>query len=189
MTLKAAGGHASLPPTDGSDVAGQMRRLLVALERNPPPLVLQAPITGGVRRGGLGGTPHGGREEREGSGAVGPNRVVATGSQLRSGPSSTPVPSHPLHGTALQFAWHGSLEAAPAAVRVRVPASPAAVPAPDSSWPLTHMPPSVVAAPTWRMARADMLVELAPLAPKLLRPLLANCEAHKSWWVRARHGA
>ncbi|GFR46955.1 hypothetical protein Agub_g8605, partial [Astrephomene gubernaculifera] len=49
VTLRSAGGHASMPPTDGSDVHSQIWRLSTALKLLPPPPLLQPPVTDMLR--------------------------------------------------------------------------------------------------------------------------------------------
>ncbi|EFJ50696.1 hypothetical protein VOLCADRAFT_88484 [Volvox carteri f. nagariensis] len=45
VTLRAPGGHSSMPTTDGSDIAAQLWRLLGAVRRSTTPTRLQAPVT------------------------------------------------------------------------------------------------------------------------------------------------
>lgn len=44
VTLKAAGGHSSQPPTDKKDIGAQMGTLLTYITNNQPPAVLRQPM-------------------------------------------------------------------------------------------------------------------------------------------------
>ena len=44
LTIRTAGGHAAMPPIDGSDAGSVLARALAALRRRPPPLRLRAPV-------------------------------------------------------------------------------------------------------------------------------------------------
>lgn len=43
--INATGGHSSMPPIDGSALATNVAKFVSALERRPPPLQLQSPVT------------------------------------------------------------------------------------------------------------------------------------------------